>query len=113
MIEKHFTLSKDLPGPDQKASLEPLQFKIMVNAIRNIELALGDDFKGPSSVELQNKIIARRSLVAATKIKKGEFFTPQNVIAKRPGHGLCPMHWDEVIGTISPHDYEADDFINK
>ena len=113
MIEKHFTLSKDLPGPDHNASLEPFEFKSMVNAIRNIEQALGGDFKAPSSVELQNKIIVRRSLVAATKIKKGELFTPQNVIAKRPGNGLCPMNWDDVIGTVSLHDYEADDFINK
>jgi N,N'-diacetyllegionaminate synthase len=113
MIEKHLTLDRDLPGPDHKASLEPLEFKSMVNAIRNIEQALGNGSKQPSPSELQNKLVVRRSLVAAVKIKEGEFFTPQNVIAKRPGNGLSPMNWDEIMGTKSLCDYEPDDFITK
>lgn len=111
MIEKHLTLDNNLPGPDHKASLEPLEFKSMVKAIRNIEQALGNSFKQPSPSELQNKQVARRSLVAAVKIKRGDFFTPQNVIAKRPGNGICPMNWDQVIGAKSLHDYEPDDLI--
>lgn len=112
VIEKHLTLDCNLPGPDHKASLEPHQFQAMVNAIRNIELALGDAAKQPSPSELRNKPIARRSLVAATSIKVGERFTTNNVVAKRPGTGLSPMRWDEVIGHPSPRDFEPDEFIS-
>jgi N,N'-diacetyllegionaminate synthase len=112
VIEKHLTLDCNLPGPDHKASLEPQQFQAMVSAIRNIELALGDAAKQPSPSELRNKPIARRSLVAATSIKVGEAFTINNVVAKRPGTGLSPMRWDEVIGHPAPRDFEPDEFIS-
>lgn len=112
VIEKHLTLDRNLPGPDHKASLEPDQFQSMVSAIRNIEQALGDTTKQPSPSELRNKPIARRSLVAAVAIKAGEKFTVENVVAKRPGTGLSPMHWDEVIGRPAPRDFEADEFIS-
>lgn len=111
-IEKHLTLDRNLPGPDHNASLEPHQFQAMVSAIRNIEQALGDAAKQPSPSELRNKPIARRSLVAAVAIKAGERFTPDNVVAKRPGTGLSPMRWDEVIGRPAPRDFEADEFIS-
>jgi N,N'-diacetyllegionaminate synthase len=111
-IEKHITLDRNLPGPDHKASLEPHSFRTMVSAIRNIERALGDTVKQPSPSELRNRPIVRRSLVAAVAIKAGNMFTPENVVAKRPGTGLSPMRWDEVIGCVASRDYEADDFIN-
>lgn len=111
-IEKHITLDRNLPGPDHKASLEPHSFRTMVSAIRNIELALGDAVKQPSPSELRNRQIVRRSLVAAVAIKAGSMFTSENVVAKRPGTGLSPMRWDEVIGSVASRDYEADEFIN-
>ncbi len=112
VIEKHLTLDRNLPGPDHEASLEPHQFQAMVSAIRNIEQALGDAAKQPSPSELRNKPIVRRSLVAAVAIKAGEKFTAENVVAKRPGSGLSPMRWDEVIGRPAPRDFEADEFIS-
>ncbi len=112
VIEKHLTLDCDLPGPDHKASLEPEPFRNMVVAIRHIEQALGSPVKGPSPSELRNKLIARRSLVASRAIKAGEVFTEANVIAKRPGTGISPMRWDEVIGTAAPRDFEPDEFIS-
>ena len=112
VIEKHLTLSRDLPGPDHKASLEPEAFLLMVKAIRNIELALGSTIKQPSVSELRNKFIARRSIVAAKFIKAGEKFTPENLVAKRPGFGISPMQWDEVIGQIASRDFTADEFIS-
>ena len=111
MIEKHLTLDCNLPGPDHKASLEPDQFQAMVKAIRNIERALGHAVKQPSISELRNQPITRRSLVAASSIKIGEKFTAKNVIAKRPGTGLSPMLWDDVIGRTASCDFEPDDFI--
>jgi len=111
VIEKHLTLDRNLPGPDHQASLEPSELKAMVTAIRNIEIALGDGIKRPSSSELKNKPIARRSLVAATKIRSGECFTESNITAKRPGTGISPMHWDEVLGKIADHEFEPDDLI--
>lgn len=111
-IEKHITLDRNLPGPDHKASLEPHSFRNMVSAIRNIELALGDGVKQPSPSELRNRPIVRRSLVAAVAIKAGSMFTPENVAAKRPGTGLSPMRWDDVIGCVASRDYEADEFLN-
>ena len=111
VIEKHFTLDRNLPGPDHRASLEPDELKAMVAGIRNIERALGDGIKRPSPSELKNKPIARKSLVAATDIKAGEVFTENNLTAKRPGTGLSPMRWDEVIGRTAPRDFVSDELI--
>jgi N,N'-diacetyllegionaminate synthase len=112
MIEKHLTLDCNLPGPDHKASLEPGPFREMVSAIRNIELALGSTVKAPSPSELHNKPIARRSLVASSGIRAGETFTADNVAAKRPGTGISPMRWDEVIGRTASRDFQPDEFIS-
>ena len=111
VIEKHFTLDRNLPGPDHKASLEPLELKAMVSAIRNIELALGDGIKRLSASEAKNKPIARKSLVAIQSIKAGELFTEQNITAKRPGSGISPMHWDEVVGKKALRDFGIDALI--
>jgi N,N'-diacetyllegionaminate synthase len=112
MIEKHFTLDRSLPGPDQLASLEPLELKAMVASIRSIELAIsGNGMKEPSSSELKNKEIARKSIVAKTVINKGDIFSESNITTKRPGNGISPMHWDEVIGQVAQADFNADDLI--
>lgn len=111
IIEKHFTLDKNLPGPDHKASLEPQELKAMVKAIRNIEIALGDGIKRPSASEQKNMQVARKSLVALTDIKKGETFSEQNLTVKRPGLGISPMRWNEVIGQVAQKDYQADELI--
>jgi N,N'-diacetyllegionaminate synthase len=112
VIEKHVTLDRTLPGPDHQASLEPAEFAAMVAAIRNIELALGDGIKRPAASELQNRPIARKSIVAACEIRAGEQFTPTNLAVKRPGTGLSPMRWDEVIGHRAPRDFVPDEFID-
>jgi N,N'-diacetyllegionaminate synthase len=112
MIEKHITLDRSLPGPDHKASLEPAMFRDMVLAIRNVELALGSPIKHPSPSESKNLSIARRSLVALTKIKVGEPFSALNIVAKRPGTGISPMLWDEVIGRLAKRDFEPDELIS-
>jgi N,N'-diacetyllegionaminate synthase len=112
MIEKHFTLDRSLPGPDQLASLEPSELKNMVHSIRNIEKAIGGTgIKEPSKSEIKNISIARKSLVAKTSIKKGDRFTEFNITTKRPGMGVSPMKWDEVIGKIACQDYDEDDLI--
>ena len=111
VIEKHFTLDVALPGPDHRASLEPEQLKAMVSAIRHIEIALGDGIKRPTLSEAKNKPIARKSLVASQAIKAGEVFSAQNITAKRPGTGISPMHWDEVIGQVAQRDYKGDELI--
>jgi len=111
MIEKHFTLDRQLPGPDHKASLEPAELKAMVSAIRNIELAMGNGIKRPSSSEANNLRIVRRSLVAAHSIRAGEAFSAANLTAKRPGSGLSPMRWDEVMGRKAPRDFLPDEMI--
>ena len=111
VLEKHFTLDRNLPGPDHKASLEPDDLKAMVQAIRNIEKALGNGVKRPSPSEVKNKSIARKSLVATQPIKKGELFSADNITAKRPGVGISPMRWDEVLGQVAQKDYEKDDLI--
>ncbi len=112
MIEKHFTLDRSLPGPDHIASLEPRELKLMVKAIRNIELAIsGSGNKIPSESELKNISVARKSIVAKTKIKKGEKFTESNITSKRPGTGISPMRWDEVIGQTANQDFKEDEFI--
>lgn len=111
VIEKHFTLDRNLPGPDHQASLEPLELGAMVTAIRNIEVALGDGVKRLTHGESKNKPIARKSLVANRFIKAGEIFTAENIIAKRPGFGISPMRWDEVMGKKAPRDFEKDELI--
>jgi N,N'-diacetyllegionaminate synthase len=111
VIEKHFTLDRNLPGPDHKASLEPEELKEMVQAIRNIEKAMGDGIKRPSTSEMKNIPIARKSIVAANPIKAGESFTNKNLTVKRPGIGISPMRWDEVIGRSAIRDFEADELI--
>jgi len=111
VLEKHFTLDRNLPGPDHKASLEPDELKAMVQAIRNIEKALGDGIKRPSPSEVRNKPIARKSLVATQPIKIGELFSAGNITTKRPGTGISPMRWDEVLGRVSQKDYEKDELI--
>jgi N,N'-diacetyllegionaminate synthase len=111
VIEKHFTLDRSLPGPDHKASLEPSELKAMVTAIRNIEVAMGDGIKRLTPSELRNKPIVRKSLVASQTIKTGDIFSAQNVTAKRPGTGVSPMRWDEVVGRIASRDYSIDELI--
>lgn len=111
VIEKHLTLDRNLPGPDHKASLKPDEFAAMVSAIRNIEQAMGDGIKRPSPSEAKNKPIARKSLVAAKQIRAGEQFTAENVTAKRPGSGISPMRWDEVVGRVAARDFAADELI--
>jgi N,N'-diacetyllegionaminate synthase len=111
VIEKHFTLDRNLPGPDHKASLEPAELKAMVKAIRNIELALGDGIKRLTPSEARNKPVVRKSLVASQTIKAGEAFNVQNITAKRPGTGISPMRWDEVMGRIAPRDFMEDELI--
>jgi len=111
VIEKHFTLDRNLPGPDHRASLEPAELKAMVRAIRNIEQALGDGIKRPSPSEIRNRPVARKSLVAARPIRKGERFSPDNLTAKRPGTGISPMRWDEVTGKPAPRDFDPDELI--
>lgn len=111
VIEKHFTLDRNLPGPDHKASLEPAELKAMVVAIRNIEVALGDGIKRLTQSEARNKPVARKSLVTRQTIKAGEVFNAQNITAKRPGTGLSPMLWDVVVGRVAPRDFEADELI--
>jgi N,N'-diacetyllegionaminate synthase len=114
VIEKHFTLDRNLPGPDHRASLEPDELKAMVQAIRNIELALsGDGLKRPSPSESKNLEIARKSLVALVPIKAGEPFTEANLGVKRPGSGISPMRWDDFIGRPANRDYQADELIEN
>ena len=112
VIEKHFTLDKTLPGPDHKASLEPEELKAMVKAIRNIEKAVGGSgIKEVSASEAKNKPIARKSIVASKFIRKGDLLTEENITVKRPGIGISPMLWDEVIGKTAKKDFEEDDLI--
>lgn len=111
VIEKHFTLDRNMQGPDHKASLEPDELREMIRAIRSIELSLGDGIKRPSKSELKNIAIARKSIVASCAIKKGEVFSEQNLTAKRAGDGKSPMLWDEVIGTVAQKDYEEDELV--
>jgi N,N'-diacetyllegionaminate synthase len=110
-IEKHFTLDKTMDGPDHKASLEPEELKAMVGAIRNIEKALGSSEKKSSPSESVNIKVVRKSIFANQNIKKGDLLTDKNIAVKRPGGGISPMQWDEVIGTISSKDYNADELI--
>jgi N,N'-diacetyllegionaminate synthase len=111
VIEKHLTLDRRMEGPDHKASLEPEEFKTMVRAIRNIELALGSAVKKASPSESKNIAVARKSIVASTEIKKGEAFTGENITAKRPGTGISPMEWDCVIGRAAKRNFKPDEAI--
>lgn len=111
IIEKHFTLDKSLPGPDHRASLDCEELRQMVKAIRNIEQALGSAEKTVSDSERPNIEIARKSIVAARDIRKGEILTDENLAAKRPGSGISPMMWDEVVGTEAVRDFQADEEI--
>ena len=111
VIEKHFTLDRHMPGPDQSASLEPDELKTMVKMIRETELALGDGEKKPSDSELKNKDIARKSIVAKKSIKAGEIFSEENITCKRPGNGISPMKWNDIIGQTAKYDFEFDEQI--
>ena len=111
VIEKHFTLNRNLPGPDHKASLEPAELKAMVKAIRNIEAALGLPDKHVTASEAANIAVARKSIVAARHIRKGEVLSPDNLCTKRPGTGISPMRWDEICGRKALRDFEKDEII--
>lgn len=111
VIEKHFTLDRNMQGPDHKASLEPQELKAMVKAIRNIEQALGTGVKQVSDSEKSNIAVARKSIVAKTYIQKGEVLKDDNLTVKRPGTGISPMHWEQVVGTIAIRDYQPDEQI--
>lgn len=111
IIEKHFTLDRNMIGPDHKASLEPKELKEMVDSIRHIEQAIGESAKKVSESERKNISIARRSIVAACNIKKGDFFNEMNLAVKRPGSGISPMEWDKVIGKIAKRDFVEDELI--
>lgn len=113
VIEKHITLDRALPGPDHKASLEPAEFKNMVLAIRNIEVALGDGIKQLMPSERENIEIARKSIVASKTVMKGEIFSENNITSKRPGNGISPMLWDSVIGSKAVRDFELDELIEQ
>lgn len=111
VIEKHFTLDKMMEGPDHKASLEPYELKAMITSIRNIEKALGSTEKKVSESEIPNKAVARKSIVAKCDIIKGEILTEDNITTKRPGNGISPMRWNEVLGTKAVRDFEEDELI--
>lgn len=112
VIEKHFTMDCTLPGPDHKASLEPAGLTAMVAAIRNIELALGDGVKRLTHSEARNMPVMRKSLLASKAIKAGEIFSAENITAKRPGTGISPMRWDELIGRAASRDFAEDELID-
>ena len=111
VIEKHFTLDRNMEGPDHKASLEPDELKAMVDSIRRIELALGDGMKQPAESEKKNMDVARKSIIAKKDIKAGEVFNEENLTIKRPGNGISPMRWFDVIGKIALRDFEEDELI--
>jgi len=111
VIEKHFTLSREMEGPDHKASLEPDELKAMVKAIRHVEIALGSGNKKITESEAKNRAVARKSIVASSFIQKGEVFTENNISIKRPGTGISPMEWENVLGQIAKKDFEPEDLI--
>lgn len=113
IIEKHFTLDQSMAGPDHKASLEPQQLKLMIEGIRNIELALGDGLKGPRPSEIKNKSVARKSLIAEQVITKGTFFSERNLTIKRPGSGQNPINYWSLLGKEAKSDYQIGDLINE
>lgn len=111
VIEKHFTLDRSMEGPDHKASLEPNELKAMVSAIRNVEIAIGSGEKKPAESEKKNMVIARKSIIAKSDIEKGEIFTEENLTVKRPGNGISPMKWFDMIGQEATRDFEEDELI--
>ncbi|MGE3549975.1 MAG: N-acetylneuraminate synthase [Geobacter sp.] len=111
VIEKHFTLDKNLPGPDHRASLEPAELKVMITAVRQVELALGTGRKFPAACEMANMAVARKSLVSACPIKAGELFTENNLTVKRPGTGVLPLHYWDMLGTAAKRNFAADEVI--
>jgi len=104
-------LDKKLPGPDHKASIEPAEFRKMVEGIRKIKLALGTGIKAPSPSEKKNMPLIRKSIVAKKPIRSGEIFSEENITVKRPGLGISPIHWDRIIGQVADRNYDKDDFI--
>lgn len=113
VIEKHFTLDRNMEGPDHKASIEPDELKQMVDMIRHVEVAIGDGVKKVSASEAKNQDIARKSIIAAKAIKAGDVFTEENVTTKRPGNGINPMRWFDLLGKTAKHDYKEDYLIEK
>lgn len=111
VIEKHFTLDRNMEGPDHKASLEPNELKAMIDAIRCIERAQGDGIKQPAPSERKNITVARKSIVAKIRINKGDVFSEENITTKRPGNGISPMRWREVIGKVARRNFEEDELI--
>lgn len=111
VIEKHFTLDSSMEGPDHKASIEPCDFKQLVTAVRNIEMALGGGVKRPTKTELANRAVARKSLVASREIQEGELFAEDNITAKRPGTGISPMLWDQFIGKPARKNFKVDELL--
>lgn len=111
VIEKHFTLDRNMEGPDHKASLEPEELRAMVRAVRNIETAMGDGTKKPSESERKNIEVARKSIVAKRPIRKGEAFSEDNLTTKRPGSGISPMRWNEIVGKTAVRDFTEDELI--
>ena len=111
IIEKHFTKSRDLPGPDHNSSLEPNELSEMISSIRNTEILMGSSEKKPTKEELQNLLVARKSIVAKKKIKKGELLSEENITTKRPANGLSPMEWDNILNTVATKDFDEDDLI--
>lgn len=113
IVEKHFTMDKNLSGPDHRSSLEPSELKEMIDGIRMIENSFGDGIKVPSVSELCNRDVARKSIVASKQIKKGQFFTEENISVKRPGTGVSPMEYWDMLGKIANKNYESDQLIEK
>lgn len=111
VIEKHFTLDHTMEGPDHRASLEPEELRTMVTAIRHVEVALGDSVKTVTDSEADNRAVARKSIVACRAIRKGEIFSEDNLTVKRPGNGISPMHWYDMLGRIADRDYTEDELI--
>lgn len=111
IIEKHFTLDRSMKGPDHKASLEPEELKYMVTAIRNVEVAIGSSAKKPAESEQKNMAIARKSIIVKCNIRKGEIFTEDNLTVKRPGMGISPMRWFDVLGQTASRDFEEDELV--
>jgi N,N'-diacetyllegionaminate synthase len=112
IIEKHFTLDKNMKGPDHIASLEPHELKDMVKAIRNIDIALGSGIKRPSESEQKNISLARKSIVAASDLQSGDVLTPENISVKRPGNGISPLAWDDIIGKTVTRSFSADELLD-
>jgi sialic acid synthase SpsE len=113
VIEKHFTVDRNLPGPDHKASLEPAELKSMISGIRNIEIALGDGFKRLMKSEVSNREVSRKSIVASVPITTGQVFNEDNLTTKRPGLGISPMAWDNLLGKKANRDYSEDELIDE